>query len=341
MARPRGGGGHPSNSTEEKQQLEAVLAASAEEDRQRKAADTQLDSDTAAAIEASKELERLRIRDEADRGMAFLDAKQKLEDEEAMRKAAEEKAKVLERLAKLKAEQEETKRKAEEEESKRAAQAEEAIRALEQEEAKRKAEQLEIARQKHRETQEAKQKAQAEEEARRKAEEEEAMRKAAADAGKTWLELAVDSAGQARQLEDLGQTKQAMEQYKKSLELFGYVWKKEKSERVRAAIQEKIQDLKGRADKLSDALMAVEASQAADILAGAYAEHPRPEASERCLDAEAARAAQLLAGAKGQAGYNTDTAFAADLLGGAQDVPPQVLISDSAGSRDHAVVPGC
>jgi len=337
MSRPEAGRG--SGSAEEKRQIEAVLAASAEEARRKTEADARLDSDLQAAIDASMELERLRARDEADRGVAFLEGRQKVEEEEARRKAAEEEAKVLERLAKLKAEQEEAKRKAEEAEARSKAEAEEARQGAEEEKAKLKASELETARRKTQELEEAKQKAQEEAESIRKAEEEEAARKAQVDAGKSWLERAMDSAGHARQLEDQGQTQEAMEQYNKCLELFGLVCKKEKSERVRTAIQEKMQDLKSRADGLSEIVMSTEASEAADILAGSLFAHPRPEASEGCLDAEAQRAAQLLAGTKGQEGYHTDTAFAAELMARAQDVSPAVVVDDSAGSRDHTAVP--
>merc|ERR1712054_181564 len=117
-----------------------------------------------------------------------------------------------------------------------------------EEAARQKAEEEEAARRKAQEEEEARRKA--EEEARLKAEEEEAKRKAEAD--KSWLQQAMDFAEKAQQLEESGQTQEACDLYKKCVALFAIVQKKEKSEKIKEAIQVKMQDLTARADQLTE-----------------------------------------------------------------------------------------
>merc|ERR1712070_1304707 len=124
---------------------------------------------------------------------------------------------------------------------------------------------------------------------------EEARRKAEEEAGKSWLERAIDLAGKARQLEDQGEQRQALQQYQNCLEVFEIVKKREKSERIRDALQSKMQELNTRADRLSEAIDLAEAADAARILAApmesaGVSEGSLPE------DADAARAAEILAG---------------------------------------------
>jgi len=192
---------------------------------------------------------------------ALEDASRRARDAENLAAAC----RAEELLLRQKMEQAETERialeKAEAEEAER--QVEEARRTAE-EDARRKAEEEEKARLVA--EQDALRKAE-EEAARSKAEEEEALRrKAEEEANKPYLEQAVNMAGAGKQLEDQGQTEEACDCYKTSIALFTLAQRKEKSQKVRDAIQLKIGDLTTRSSQLSEAAMAAEAARVAMIM---------------------------------------------------------------------------
>jgi len=231
---------------EEDSQLQAAMEASRVAQTLDKDARIRSDMHVAEALKKSKEEHRLSIDSEFQRGMALLQAKaakekeEEKEDELARCKeedyarctaAAETQSKMLQEVT-LKAEQEQAWR-------------------LEQEE-------------------DARRKVADEHDAKCRSDKEEAQRKAE-EAEKSWLQRAMDAAALARQFEDQGEQHPALDHYRKCVAMFTIALKKEPSERVRSAIQQKMADLVLRANHLSDTMMAADAAQAATILAGSAA----------------------------------------------------------------------
>merc|ERR1711957_1131773 len=73
-------------------------------------------------------------------------------------------------------------------------------------------------------------------------------------------------AGAGKELEDQCQAEEAFECYKKSVALFTLAQRKETAQKVRDAIQLKIEDLTSRSAQLSEAVMAAEAAQVVKIM---------------------------------------------------------------------------
>jgi len=125
-----------------------------------------------------------------------------------------------------------------------------------------------------------------EHDAKCKSDTEEAQRKAE-EAATSWLQRAMDAAALARQFEDQGEHHPALDHYRKSVAMFTIALKKEQSEKVRSAIQQKMADFVFRANHLSDSMMAADAAEAAAILAGSapvgVSWQATPALSERSL----------------------------------------------------------
>jgi len=219
---------------DEDEEFRAALAASAtshaEEQARHKVVDYErlVAEEEASRSNAKAALERMAVEAEESRRSAQLAA-----EEEAARliaeKAEAKRIKNVEMLA--------TRRQMEEEIQAR--------RKAEEEEAHRKAEQ---------------------EDAKRKVEEEEMRRKAEEQAKKPWLEQALDMAGLARQLEDQGQMEQALDHYKKCIAAFMMAWKKETSEKIKGAIQEKVADMTRHTKELTAVITAAEVARVAEIM---------------------------------------------------------------------------
>merc|ERR1719326_2398502 len=122
-----------------------------------------------------------------------------------------------------------------------------------------------------------------EQEAQRRAEQEEAARRKA-QAEKSWLQQAIDMAGQAFEND---YKHRALDQYKKSAALFAIALKQEGNEKVKAQIQLKLEEMLRRAEELSGASGAAVSESVANRSAEA-----RPT---NTIEEEAAEAARILA----------------------------------------------
>jgi len=197
---------------------------------------------------------RLAAEEEESRSNAKAALERMAAEAEESRRSAQLAAEESRRSAQLAAEEEAARVIAERAEAKRIKNAEML--------AKRREMEQEIQARRKADEEEARRKAE-EEDAKRKVEEEETRRKAEEQARKPWLEQASDLAGLARHLEEQGHTEQALDLYKKCIAMLMTAWKKETSEKVKGAIQEKVADMMRRTKELT---AVIEAAEVAEML---------------------------------------------------------------------------